>query len=99
MLTQDPDTLATIACHPNALFCIGFAAEAECLEGFGETKRQREGILLPVGNLGRQTFDHDDNEVAFFDTKGIIHLPHAGKLVLARQIVMAIADRVHGAQS
>ena len=46
-----------------------------------------------------QTFGHDDNEVALFDAKGITRLPRADKLTLARQIVAAIADRVHGAQS
>ena len=52
-----------------------------------------------VGNLGHQTFGRDDNEVALFDAKGITRLPRADKLTLARQIVAAIADRVHGARS
>ena len=99
MFTQNPDILAAVARRANAPFCVGFAAETERLEEFGEAKRQKKGIPLLVGNLGHQTFGRDDNEVALFDAKGITRLPRADKLTLARQIVAAIADRVHGAQS
>jgi phosphopantothenoylcysteine decarboxylase/phosphopantothenate--cysteine ligase len=97
--TQNPDILAAVARRANAPFCVGFAAETERLEEFGEAKRQKKGIPLLVGNLGQQTFGRDDNEVVLFDAKGITRLPRADKLTLARQIVAAIADRVHGARS
>jgi phosphopantothenoylcysteine decarboxylase/phosphopantothenate--cysteine ligase len=96
--TQNPDILAAVAHRANAPFCVGFAAETERLEEFGEAKRQKKGIPLLVGNLGHQTFGRDDNEVALFEAAGITRLPRADKLTLARQIVAAIADRVHGAR-
>ena len=97
--TQNPDILAAVARRANAPFCVGFAAETERLEEFGEAKRQKKGIPLLVGNLGQKTFGRDDNEVVLLDAAGITRLPRADKLTLARQIVAAIADRVHGARS
>ncbi|MHC6051346.1 bifunctional phosphopantothenoylcysteine decarboxylase/phosphopantothenate--cysteine ligase CoaBC [Ralstonia solanacearum] len=97
-LTQNPDILAAVARRADAPFCVGFAAETERLEEFGEAKRRKKGIPLLVGNLGHQTFGRDDNEVALFDAAGITRLPRADKLTLARQIVAAIADRVQGAR-
>ncbi|MFX7941999.1 phosphopantothenoylcysteine decarboxylase, partial [Acinetobacter baumannii] len=44
--TQNPDILAAVARRPNAPFCVGFAAETERLEEFGEAKRQKKGIPL-----------------------------------------------------
>lgn len=97
-LTQNPDILATVARRADAPFCVGFAAETERLEEFGEAKRRKKGIPLLVGNLGHKTFGRDDNEVALFDPAGITRLPRADKLTLARQIVAAIAERVQGAR-
>lgn len=91
---QNPDILATVARMPHAPYCVGFAAESEQLEAFGEAKRQRKNIPLLAGNLGPSTFGQDDNEIILFDAQGMTRLPRADKLALARQLVAAIAARL-----
>lgn len=91
---QNPDILATIAQRPNPPYCVGFAAESEQLETFGEAKRQRKNIPLLAGNLGPSTFGRDDNEIILFDANGMERLPRAPKLTLARQLIAAIAVRL-----
>ena len=93
---QNPDILATVARLPNPPYCVGFAAESEQLETFGEAKRQRKNIPLLAGNLGPSTFGRDDNEIILFDAQGMTRLPRADKLALARQLVAAIAARLPG---
>ncbi|WP_428851620.1 bifunctional phosphopantothenoylcysteine decarboxylase/phosphopantothenate--cysteine ligase CoaBC [Imbroritus primus] len=93
---QNPDILATVARLPNRPYCVGFAAESEQLESFGEAKRQRKNIPLLAGNLGPSTFGQDDNEIILFDAQGMTRLPRADKLALARQLVAAIAARLPG---
>lgn len=91
---QNPDILATVAAMPNPPYCVGFAAESEQLESFGEAKRQRKNIPLLAGNLGPSTFGQDDNEIILFDARGMERLPRASKLELARRLVAAIAVRL-----
>jgi phosphopantothenoylcysteine decarboxylase/phosphopantothenate--cysteine ligase len=91
---QNPDILATVAAMPNPPYCVGFAAESEQLESFGEAKRQRKNIPLLAGNLGPSTFGQDDNEIILFDAHGMERLPRASKLELARRLVAAIAVRL-----
>ncbi|MBY4949225.1 bifunctional phosphopantothenoylcysteine decarboxylase/phosphopantothenate--cysteine ligase CoaBC [Cupriavidus respiraculi] len=91
---QTPDILAAVAARPDAPYCVGFAAESENLEQYGEQKRQRKGVPLLVGNIGHHTFGRDDNEIVLFDANGITRLPRADKLVLARHLVGAIAERL-----
>lgn len=91
---QNPDILAAVAAKPNAPYCVGFAAESEKLEQYGEQKRQRKNVPLLVGNIGHNTFGMDDNEIVLFDAQGMTRLPRADKLTLARDLVAAIAQRV-----
>lgn len=91
---QNPDILATVAARPDAPYCVGFAAESENLEQYGEQKRQRKGVPLLVGNIGHHTFGLDDNEIVLFDANGVTRLPRADKLALARHLVGAIAERL-----
>ncbi|CAG9177262.1 bifunctional phosphopantothenoylcysteine decarboxylase/phosphopantothenate--cysteine ligase CoaBC [Cupriavidus respiraculi] len=91
---QTPDILAAVAARPDAPYCVGFAAESENLEQYGEQKRQRKGVPLLVGNIGHHTFGRDDNEIVLFDANGITRLPRADKLTLARHLVGAIAERL-----
>lgn len=91
---QNPDILAAVASRPNAPYCVGFAAESENLEQYGEQKRARKGVPLLVGNIGHHTFGMDDNEIVLFDAAGMTRLPRAGKLALARELVAAIASRL-----
>lgn len=91
---QNPDILAAVAARPNPPYCVGFAAESEQLERYGDDKRRRKGVPLLVGNIGHQTFGRDDNEIVLFDENGMTALPRADKLELARQLVAAIAQRL-----
>ncbi|XQU69716.1 Phosphopantothenate synthase [Cupriavidus sp. H18C1] len=91
---QNPDILATVAARPDAPYCVGFAAESENLEQYGEQKRRRKGVPLLVGNIGHHTFGLDENEIVLFDERGATRLPRADKLALARQLVAAIAERL-----
>jgi len=91
---QNPDILAAVAARADAPYCVGFAAESENLEQYGEQKRQRKGVPLLVGNIGHHTFGLDDNEIVLFDAKGMTRLPRADKLSLARELVTAIGQRL-----
>ncbi|SPA26539.1 bifunctional: 4'-phosphopantothenoylcysteine decarboxylase; phosphopantothenoylcysteine synthetase, FMN-binding [Cupriavidus taiwanensis] len=93
---QNPDILAAVAARADAPYCVGFAAESENLEQYGEQKRQRKGVPLLVGNIGHHTFGLDDNEIVLFDAAGMTRLPRADKLSLARQLVAAIGQRLPG---
>ncbi|WP_244785998.1 bifunctional phosphopantothenoylcysteine decarboxylase/phosphopantothenate--cysteine ligase CoaBC [Cupriavidus pauculus] len=91
---QNPDILAAVAARADAPYCVGFAAESENLEHYGEQKRQRKGVPLLVGNIGHHTFGLDDNEIVLFDSHGMTRLPRADKLSLARQLINAIGQRL-----
>ena len=95
---ENPDILATIAQSERAasgqLYCVGFAAESENLMANATAKRARKGVPLLVGNIGPATFGQDDNALLLVDAQGSCELPHAPKLVLARQLVAEIALRL-----
>ena len=95
---ENPDILADIAATPRArsrqLYCVGFAAESQDLLGNAQTKRERKGVPLLVGNIGPDTFGQDDNALLLVDEQGTTDLPRASKLVLARQLVAEIARRL-----
>ncbi|GAA7761004.1 MAG: bifunctional phosphopantothenoylcysteine decarboxylase/phosphopantothenate--cysteine ligase CoaBC [Burkholderiaceae bacterium] len=91
---QNPDILAAVAARADAPYCVGFAAESENLEQYGEQKRKRKGVPLLVGNIGHRTFGLDDNEIVLFDANGMTRLPRADKLSLARELVTAIGQRL-----
>ena len=95
---ENPDILATIAASERVksgkLFCVGFAAESENLLENATAKRIRKGVPLLVGNIGPATFGQDDNALLLVDAQGSRELPHASKLVLARQLIAEIALRL-----
>ncbi len=95
---ENPDILAGIAAMPRArsrqLYCVGFAAESHDLLRHAQTKRERKGVPLLVGNIGPDTFGQDDNALLLVDEQGTKELPRASKLVLARQLVEEIARRL-----
>lgn len=95
---ENPDILAGVAASERArsgqLFCVGFAAESHDLEAHAQAKRLRKQVPLLVGNIGPATFGQDDNALLLVDAHGTQALPHANKLVLARQLVAEIARRL-----
>jgi phosphopantothenoylcysteine decarboxylase/phosphopantothenate--cysteine ligase len=96
---ENPDILAGVArsarAQSGALYCVGFAAESHDLLTHATAKRERKGVPLLVGNIGPATFGLDDNALLLVDAQGSQELPHASKLVLARQLVAAIARRIN----
>jgi phosphopantothenoylcysteine decarboxylase/phosphopantothenate--cysteine ligase len=95
---ENPDILARVAASERArsgqLFCVGFAAESHDLAAHAKAKRERKGVPLLVGNIGPATFGQDDNALLLVDAQGARELPQAGKLTLARQLVVDIARRL-----
>lgn len=92
-LLPNPDILAEVAALPAAPFCVGFAAESENLEEFGEAKRVAKRLPLVVGNLVRDGLGGDTNRVTLFDEAGAHPLPPGDKLTLARAIVKTISEK------
>jgi phosphopantothenoylcysteine decarboxylase/phosphopantothenate--cysteine ligase len=91
---QNTDILAAVAALDKHPYCVGFAAESENLQEYGEAKRKKKNIPLLVGNIGHQTFGQDQNELVLFDEKGHKLLPLADKQSLARQLISEIAGRL-----
>ena len=90
----NPDILAAVAALPNAPYCVGFAAETEDLHANAEAKLARKKVQLIVGNHASDAFGRDDNALTLYDARGRTTLERADKLVLARQLVAAIAGRM-----
>ena len=91
---QNPDILAAVAALPDAPYCVGFAAETEDLHANAEAKLARKKVQLIVGNHAADAFGRDDNALTLYDARGRTTLQRAEKLVLARQLVAAIAERM-----
>jgi phosphopantothenoylcysteine decarboxylase/phosphopantothenate--cysteine ligase len=90
-LTPTRDILADVAALPAPPFCVGFAAESENLDAYAQEKRAKKKLPLLAANLAQRAFGADTNELTLFDDGGRHHLPAAGKLALARQLVAHIA--------
>jgi phosphopantothenoylcysteine decarboxylase/phosphopantothenate--cysteine ligase len=97
-LAENPDILAAVAALPKGPYCVGFAAESDNLARHAREKLVRKKVPLIVGNLGPATFGEDDNALLLVDAQGERELPGGGlradKLVLARQLVAEIANRI-----
>lgn len=95
---ENPDILAGVAQSDRAragkLYCVGFAAESHDLLAHAQAKRARKQVPLLVGNIGPATFGRDDNALLLVDAHGSQELPRAGKLDLARQLMVEIARRL-----
>ena len=98
---ENQDILATVAqsaaAQSGALFCVGFAAESHDLLENAQAKRLRKNVPLLVGNIGPDTFGQDHNALLLIDSQGVLEMPNASKLTLARQLVKEIANRMHKA--
>ena len=95
---ENQDILATVAqsaeAQSGALFCVGFAAESHDLLENAQAKRVRKNVPLLVGNIGPDTFGQDHNALLLVDSQGVLEMPRAAKLTLARQLVKEIANRM-----
>ena len=97
-LTENPDILAAVAALPKPPFCVGFAAESADVARHAREKLVCKNVALIVGNLGPAAFGQDDNALLLVDAQGERELPGGGqradKLVLARQLIADIANRL-----
>ena len=95
---ENQDILATVAqsaaAKSGSLFCVGFAAESHDLHENAQAKRLRKNVPLLIGNIGPDTFGQDHNALLLVDSQGATEMPRASKLVLARQLVKEIANRM-----
>ncbi len=91
---QNPDILAAVAALPLPPYCVGFAAETEDLHANAEAKLARKKVQMIVGNQASEAFGHDDNALTLYDADGRTTLARADKLVLARQLIAEIAQRM-----
>lgn len=86
-LIPNPDILAEVAALSDAPFCVGFAAETECLAEHAEAKRLKKKLPLLVGNLAQETLGQDSAELVLFDDRGQHRLPRDDKLTQARLLI------------
>jgi len=96
---MNPDILATVAAKKNGPWCVGFAAETENLSEYAHAKRLRKGIPMLIGNLAQHVMDADHTTVSIFDDQGEHALPLNHKQEVARQLVLAIAERFKQSRS
>jgi phosphopantothenoylcysteine decarboxylase/phosphopantothenate--cysteine ligase len=57
--------------RPEALYCVGFAAESHDLLANARPSALRKGVPLLVGNIGPATFGKDDNALLLVDAEGV----------------------------
>jgi len=89
----NPDILFEVARLPDAPWCVGFAAETSDLHAHAQSKRQRKGVPLLVGNLAQNVLEQDDTTLVLFDEYGAHPLPQMSKAAAARQLMQEIARR------
>ena len=82
------------AAKEGKLFCVGFAAESHDLHENAQAKRLRKNVPMLIGNIGPDTFGQDHNALLLVDSHGVLEMPKASKLTLARQLVKEIASRM-----
>ena len=95
-LARTPDILAEVAALKSHPFLVGFAAETEKLEQHAREKLAKKRLDLVAANWVGQGrgFDRDDNALSVYWQGGARELAAAPKLVLARQLMGLIAERL-----
>ncbi|SPE30566.1 fused 4'-phosphopantothenoylcysteine decarboxylase; phosphopantothenoylcysteine synthetase, FMN-binding [Burkholderiales bacterium] len=93
-LANNPDILAAVAALPSAPLCVGFAAESERLLEHARGKLATKGVAMVVGNLVQEALGSDEVELVLVEAAQARTLPRAPKLVQARRLVAAIAERL-----
>lgn len=91
---SNPDILAAVAALPGAPLCVGFAAESEDVVDNAKEKRAAKGIAMIVANQAQSALSSDAAELHLIDETSVRTLPSAPKLVQARALVAAIAERI-----
>ncbi len=92
-LTPTMDILDELGRRAPHVFRVGFAAETQNIQQFGEEKRQRKRLPMLILNQAQQAFGADDNEVAILDDSGMTALPRMSKTALAKRLIEEVAER------
>ncbi|MCP3866613.1 MAG: bifunctional phosphopantothenoylcysteine decarboxylase/phosphopantothenate--cysteine ligase CoaBC [Gammaproteobacteria bacterium] len=95
-LTRNPDILAGVTALRDRPFCVGFAAETQHPEEYGERKRISKGVDMIAANLvgGDQGgFERDENALTVLWEGGCTFLPMSDKGRLAEALVQQIVER------
>ncbi len=95
-LIRNPDVLGTVAAADSAPFCVGFAAETECVVEYATEKLQRKKLQMIVANdVSRSDigFNSDDNAVMVITPGGVEALEKMPKPQLAKVLIEQIASR------
>jgi phosphopantothenoylcysteine decarboxylase/phosphopantothenate--cysteine ligase len=93
-LTRNPDIISTIACQPSPPFMVGFAAETESVLEHGRDKLTRKKLDLLFANEATSTFGSDTISATAVSADWEKQLPTANKNVMARHMLMLIADQL-----
>jgi len=101
-LVPTPDILAEVSALQARPFCVGFAAETENLEQYARGKLQQKNLDMiaanRVGSAG-SGFETDFNQLEVYWRDGGQSIEHAGKPVVAKQLIDLIAERYTRARS
>lgn len=101
-LVRNPDILATVAALENAPLTVGFAAETEALLSHAKAKLNAKGIDMIAANLVGKPgigIGADENTLTLITRNKVVELKQAPKLVLAEQLIEAVAAQYHLRQS
>jgi phosphopantothenoylcysteine decarboxylase / phosphopantothenate---cysteine ligase len=101
-MTRNPDILAGVAGLPKPPFCVGFAAETQRPEAYGEQKRITKGVDMIAANLvgaAEGGFEKDENSLTVLWEGGRVVLPMSEKRRLAEALVEQIAKQYEKADT
>ncbi len=95
-LARNPDILGEACARSPRPYCVGFAAETDTVAENAQAKRRSKGADLICANaVGAGIgFGDVDSTLELFDEHGSVRLGPADKETLARELIMAIAERV-----
>lgn len=102
-LERNPDIVASVAGRTPAEgkrpFTVGFAAETENIEGFGQEKRERKQLDLLFANDAAATMGSDSIQATALWPQGRAVLGPGSKSAIARQMLKLISERLEDAAS
>src|SRR5690349_7231398 len=95
-MERTADVLATVAARSERPFVVGFAAETESVEQNARGKLLKKNLdMIAANEVGHdKAFDSEDNQLIVLTRSGRHELGRAGKLTLARGLVVLIAQEM-----
>ena len=97
-LQRNPDIIATVAglapAQGKRPFTVGFAAETENIEAFGQDKRERKQLDLLFANDATATMGSDSIQATALWPGGRAPLGPGSKNAIARQMLALISERL-----